>query len=116
MKQVGAVAETQATCCVPILAAPLSEHDATELARAFAAIADPVRLRLLGLIAGSDGGEACACNLVEPVGRSQPTVSHHLKILHEAGLVTRERRGTWMWYRIVPDRVAQLRAALVTAP
>jgi ArsR family transcriptional regulator len=104
---------TPTACCPPILAGPvLGEDDAVELARAFAAIADPVRLRLLGLIAAADGGEACACNLVEPAGRSQPTVSHHLKILHEAGLVAREKRGTWMWYRLVPERVAQLRAAL----
>lgn len=99
-------------CCAPITATVLSDADADELARAFAAVADPVRLRLLSLIAATPAGEACACNLVEPVNKSQPTVSHHLKILHEAGLVSRERRGTWMWYRIVPERLAQLRAAL----
>jgi ArsR family transcriptional regulator, arsenate/arsenite/antimonite-responsive transcriptional repressor len=101
-------------CCSPITGGDLGATDAEELARAFAAIADPVRLRLLGLIAASDNAEACACNLVEPVGKSQPTVSHHLKILFEAGLVARERRGTWMWYSVVPERLEQLRAALVT--
>jgi ArsR family transcriptional regulator len=101
-------------CCSPITAAPLADAEAEEMARAFAAIADPVRLRLLGLIAAAEGGEACACNLVEPVGKSQPTVSHHLKILLEAGLVARDKRGTWMWYRVVPDRLEQLRAALAT--
>ena len=101
-------------CCAPITRGDLGEADADELARAFAAIADPVRLRLLGLIAASDNAEACACNLVEPVGKSQPTVSHHLKILFESGLVTRERRGTWMWYSVVPERLEQLRSVLAT--
>lgn len=76
----------------------------------FAALSDPVRLRLLSLIAAE--GEICACDLVEPVGKSQPTVSHHLKVLHEAGLVERDRRGTWLWYRVVPERVRQLRDVL----
>ncbi len=101
-------------CCAPILAEPLGETEAVDLARMFAAVADPVRLRLLGLIAASPGGEACACNLVEPVGRSQPTVSHHLKILYEAGLVERDKRGTWAWYRVATERVAQLRGALAS--
>ena len=75
------------------------------------AVADPARLRLLSLIAAQPGGQ-CACDLVEPLGKSQPTVSHHLKVLYEAGLVDREKRGTWVWYRVVPDRLAALRAAL----
>jgi len=99
-------------CCSPVLEAPLGEDDATDLARHFAALADPVRLRLLGLIASAPGGEVCACDLVEPVGRAQPTVSHHLKVLAEAGLVEREKRGTWAWYRVVPGRLAALRDAL----
>ena len=78
---------------------------------AFKALADPARLRLLSLIAASDGG-ACACDLIEPLGRSQPTVSHHLKVLREAGLVESERRGPWIWYRVVPERLEALRAAL----
>jgi ArsR family transcriptional regulator len=97
-------------CCAPIAAAPLGVEDAAPLAEAFRALADPVRLRLLSLVAACD--EVCACDLVEPAGRSQPTVSHHLKVLREAGLVTGERRGPWVWYRVVPERLAALRDAL----
>lgn len=99
-------------CCPVDLSAPLGEPEARELARAFAALADPARLRLFSLIAAQPEGEVCACALVEPLGRSQPTVSHHLKVLYEAGLVGRERRGTWIWYRVVPGRMEALRAAL----
>jgi ArsR family transcriptional regulator, arsenate/arsenite/antimonite-responsive transcriptional repressor len=99
-------------CCEPVTSPSFDDDDAADLAQAFAALADPVRLRLFSLIASAGDGEACACDLVEPVGRSQPTVSHHLKILREAGLVTGEKRGTWVWYRPVPERLAQLRAAL----
>lgn len=99
-------------CCAPVLAAPLAEEEAAGLARAFAALADPARLRLLGLLAAAAEGEVCACDLVEPLGRAQPTVSHHLKVLYEAGLVEREKRGTWVWYRVVPERLAALRDAL----
>ena len=97
-------------CCGSVLAAPLSEGDATELAAAYAALADPVRLRLLSLIAAAD--EVCSCDLEEPIERSQPTVSHHTKALAEAGLIVGERRGRWMWWRVVPERVAALRDAL----
>ena len=83
-------------CCPSVLAAPLSDADAEALAHGFAALADPIRLKLLSIIASAD--EICACDLVEPVARSQPTVSHHLRTLFEAGLVERERRGTWIWY------------------
>ena len=106
-----AVAEDE-VCCPADLSAPLGEPEARELARAFAALADPARLRLFSLIAAQPEGEVCACALVEPLGRSQPTVSHHLKVLYEAGLVGRERRGTWIWYRVVPGRMEALRAAL----
>ena len=99
-------------CCSPLAAGPLGEADAAALARGFAALADPVRLRLLSLIASQPTGEVCACDLVEPVGKSQPTVSHHLKVLFGAGLVAREKRGTWVWYRAVPERLEALRAAL----
>ncbi|HEX2040292.1 MAG TPA: metalloregulator ArsR/SmtB family transcription factor [Acidimicrobiales bacterium] len=99
-------------CCEPVLASVLDEDDAEELAAAFKVLADPVRLRLLSLVAAQPGGEVCVCELVEPLARSQPTVSHHLKVLHEAGLVEREKRGTWVWYRVVPDRLAVLRDAL----
>jgi len=97
-------------CCSPLLEAPLGESDAEELAHAFHALADPARLRLLSLIAAQP--EVCACELVEPLGKSQPTVSHHLKVLYEAGLVDRDKRGSWIWYRVVPDRLDALRAAL----
>ncbi len=99
-------------CCDPVLAAPLDEAAAGELAAAFRVLADPVRLRLLSLVANAPGGELCACDAVEPLGRSQPTVSHHLSVLVEAGLLTREKRGRWAWFRVVPERLAVLRDAL----
>jgi len=102
--------------CCSILAAPLGESEAAELARGFAVLADPARLRLFSLIAAQPEGEVCACALVEPLGRSQPTVSHHLKVLYEAGLVDRERRGSWVWYWVVPERLDDLRGALSPAP
>ena len=107
-----AVAASDDGCCQSVLAAPLSERDAGELAHAFAALADPARLRLLGLLAAAEGGEVCACDLVAPIGRSQPTVSHHLKVLTEAGLVVGDKRGRWVWYRVIPERLAELRAAV----
>ena len=99
-------------CCEPVLTSSLSEGEADDLAGGFKVLADPVRLRLLSLIATAEGGEACSCDLVEVLGRSQPTVSHHLTVLTEAGLVTREQRGKWAWFRVVPDRLAVLREAL----
>jgi ArsR family transcriptional regulator len=104
--------QTLEECCPSVLAAPLSEHEAAGLAKAFAALADPARLRLLSLIAAQPDGEVCACELVEPLGKSQPTVSHHLKVLREAGLVEGEKRGTWVWYRPVPEALDNLRASL----
>src|SRR5690349_17603957 len=92
-------------CCRTIGEAPLSEADAVELGRGFAALADPARLRILSLLASAEAGEVCACDLVEPVGRAQPTVSHHLKVLSEAGLIVGDRRGRWIWYRTVPERL-----------
>jgi ArsR family transcriptional regulator len=100
------------SCCAPVLRSRLRRDDADALATAFKAIADPGRLRLLSFIAGQPGAEACVCNLVGPLGLSQPTVSHHLRVLTEAGLLARERRGTWMFYRLVPDRVEALRQVL----
>jgi ArsR family transcriptional regulator len=97
-------------CCGSVLAAPLSERDAAELAAGYAALADPVRLRLLSLIAASD--ELCSCDLERPLHRSQPTVSHHTKALVEAGLIVGEKRGRWMWWRVAPDRLSALRDAL----
>jgi len=99
-------------CCPAVLSAPLSEERAGELAVAFAVLADPVRLRLLSLLASAEAGEVCVCELVEPLGRSQPTISHHLKILTEAGLIVGDKRGRWVWYRAVPDRLDQLRSVL----
>jgi len=97
-----------------VLDAPLDEAEAVDLARAFAALADPVRLRLLSLIA--DAGEVCACELLEPLGKAQPTVSHHTKALADAGLIVGEKRGRWVWWSIVPGRVAGLADALAAAP
>jgi ArsR family transcriptional regulator len=99
-------------CCASVREPELSELDAAELARGFAALADPARLRLLSMLSSAEAGEVCACDLVGPLGRSQPTVSHHLKVLFEAGLVARDKRGIWVWYRAVPERLAQLRSAL----
>ena len=101
-----------ADCCAPLRREPLDAEAASSLAEAFKALADPVRLQLLNLIATADGGQACACDLVEPVGKSQPTVSHHLKVLREAGLVRSEKRGTWVWYSVVPSRLDDLRRVL----
>jgi ArsR family transcriptional regulator, arsenate/arsenite/antimonite-responsive transcriptional repressor len=103
-------------CCASVLRTRLRREHAEELAGAFKAIADPGRLRLLSFIAGQPGAEACVCHLVEPLGLSQPTVSHHLRVLTEAGLLARERRGTWMFYRLVPERVEALRGALALPP
>jgi ArsR family transcriptional regulator len=100
-------------CCPSVLDAPLDEAQAADLARAFAALADPVRLRLLSLIA--DAGEVCACELLEPLGKAQPTVSHHTKALADAGLIVGEKRGRWVWWSIVPERVATLADALAPA-
>jgi ArsR family transcriptional regulator len=97
-------------CCSPLGAGVLDADEADELAAAFKVLADPVRLRLLSMIANTD--EACACNLTEPLGRSQPTISHHMALLTDAGLVTREKRGKWAYYRVVPERLAVLRDAL----
>ena len=98
-------------CCTPVRTDALDEAQADVLARSFAALADPIRLRLLSFIT-STSDEVCACDLVEPSGRSQPTVSHHMKILVDAGLVTREKRGLWVWYRAVPARLDALRTVL----
>lgn len=99
-------------CCTPLLAAPLSDADADQLALTFKALADPVRLRLLSLIAAAPDGTACSCDLEEPVGKSQPTVSHHLALLADTGLITKEKIGRWVNCSIVPERLAQLREVL----
>jgi ArsR family transcriptional regulator len=99
-------------CCPPLAAEVLGAADAETLARQFAALADPVRLRLVSLLANADGGAVCACDLVEPVGKSQPTVSHHLKVLADAGLVMGAKRGRNVWYAVVPAALEALRGAL----
>lgn len=99
-------------CCPQLLAAPLDEADAELLAAGFKALSDPVRLRLLSLIANAPDLTACSCDLEEPVGKSQPTVSHHLAVLADAGLITKEKVGRWVNCTLEPERVAALRAAL----
>jgi ArsR family transcriptional regulator len=101
-------------CCPPVLQGALTKSDADELASAFKALADPGRLRLLSFIAAQADGEACVCHVTAPVGLSQPTVSHHLKVLHEAGLLDREKRGAWVYYRVKRARLEALRTALAT--
>jgi ArsR family transcriptional regulator, arsenate/arsenite/antimonite-responsive transcriptional repressor len=96
-------------CCAP-LTATLDEGQAVELAQLFAALSDPVRLRLLSIVASQ--GEVCSCDLQGPLGKAQPTVSHHTKALAEAGLIVGERRGKWMWWRVVPERFEVLRQVL----
>jgi ArsR family transcriptional regulator len=100
-------------CCSPLAREPLSADQSIELARLFKAMGDPVRLRLMSLIASHEGGEACVCDLTDVFDLSGPTISHHLKVLREAGLITGERRGTWVYYRILPDALRQLSAVLV---
>lgn len=108
-----AVTVVEEECCPSVLSSALSEERAITLARDFAVLADPVRLRLLSLLASAPAGEVCVCELVEPLERSQPTVSHHLKILVQAGIIVGEKRGRWAWYRPVPERLAQLQNVLV---
>ena len=100
-----------APCCAPITSAELSAEDSARMAAMFKALADPVRLRLFSKIASHEGGEACVCD-IQDVGVSQPTVSHHLKKLREAGLLTSERRGTWVYYKVAPSVVAGMSALL----
>lgn len=110
------MATTVSSCCPPVLHAALSPRDAEDLAATLKALADPVRLRVLSFIAARPDGEACVCHVTAPVGLSQPTVSHHLKVLHTAGILDREKRGAWVYYRIVPERLEAVRAALATRP
>lgn len=100
------------SCCATTLSAPLAPDAAAELAGAFKALGDPVRLRLLSLIAAAGGDEVCVCELTPAFELSQPTISHHLKVLREAGLLTSERRATWVYYRIVPAALQRLSEVL----
>ena len=104
--------ETIAACCPPLSDAALSADDAEDLAAALKVLADPTRLRLISMILAGQDGEACVCHLTEPVGLTQPTVSHHLKVLVEAGLLEREQRGRWAYFRVLPEPLAALRALL----
>ena len=97
-------------CCASLIDAPLAEDEAVELSRVLGALADPVRLRLLSLVAAQV--EICSCDLEAPLARSQPTVSHHTKVLADAGLLVGEKRGRWMWWRVEADRLAAVRKAL----
>jgi len=110
---VGAATDA-AACCTPLVREPLDAAQAEELAHTLKALADPARLRLLSIVAASAGEEACVCDLTEPIGLSQPTVSHHLRVLTEAGFLTRSKRGTWAYFKLVPgalDRMSQLLVA-----
>jgi ArsR family transcriptional regulator, arsenate/arsenite/antimonite-responsive transcriptional repressor len=105
---------TAASCCAPLSQAPLSADDAQKLAARLKALADPARLRLVSLLLASEDQEACTCELTAPLGLSQPTVSHHLKKLAEAGLIAGERRGVWTYYRVIPDALSALAQVLLT--
>ncbi len=113
MVKQGAVIEVaEAVCCPSVLAAPLAAEEAADIAKSFSALADPARLRILSMLAAAPEGEVCVCDFVGPVGKSQPTISHHLRILGEAGLVHGDRRGKWVWYSLDRVRLGQLRATL----
>ena len=96
------------SCRIPLVKEPLSAEAASSLARSLKALADPARLRLLSLVAAHEGGGACVCDLIEPIGLSQPTISHHLKVLVDAGLLTRDKRGVWAYYSLVPGALDAL--------
>src|SRR6516162_5042894 len=101
-------------CCVPLLREPLTPDQAADLARTLKALADPTRLRLVSMVAAHERGEACVCDLTEPLGLTQPTVSHHLKILVDAGIFTRDKRGVWAYYALVPATLEALSSVLST--
>jgi ArsR family transcriptional regulator len=113
-KRAATIETTTDQCCPSVLASPLDASQADELARGFMALADPVRLRVLSMLAASPDGEVCVCEFVGPLDKSQPTVSHHLKILSNAGLVHGDRRGKWVWYSLDRERLANLGRALAT--
>ena len=104
-----------AACCPPLAAEPLSQAQAEQVAPLLKALADPVRLRLMSLVASHPGGEACVCDLNDAFDLTQPTISHHLKVLREAGIITSERRGTWVYYRLVPAALERM-AGLLSVP
>lgn len=102
------------SCCAPITREVMDETHAASLARSMKALADPARLRILSMIAAHQDGEACVCDLTEPLGLSQPTVSHHLKVLMEAGFLDRTKRGTWAYYRITHGSLDAVSSFLTT--
>jgi ArsR family transcriptional regulator len=101
-------------CCAPLLRQPLTASQATDLATVLKALADPTRLRLVSMVAAHDGREACVCDLTDPLGLTQPTISHHLKILVDAGIFTRDKRGKWAYYALVPAALDALSNVLST--
>jgi ArsR family transcriptional regulator len=107
-KQLPVVDVTAAACCTPMVTEPLTETAAVDLARGFKALGDPVRLRLLSLIAARAGGEVCVCDLTDAFDVTGPTISHHLRVLRETGLIDCERRGTWVYYWIIPAALVAL--------
>jgi ArsR family transcriptional regulator, arsenate/arsenite/antimonite-responsive transcriptional repressor len=102
-------------CCAPLLREPITASQAADMARVLKALADPTRLRLVSMVAAHEGGEACVCDLTEPLGLTQPTISHHLKILVDAGIFTRDKRGVWAYYALVPEALDALAAVLSPA-
>lgn len=111
-KSLGCVAESPCCEVAPLVREPLSAQGATELAGMLKALADPVRLRLLSVVASHTGGEACVCDISVGITVGQPTVSHHLKVLRNAGLLASERRGSWVYYRVIPEALQQLSTLL----
>ena len=99
-------------CCSPLLREPLTASQAADLAFILKALADPTRLRLVSMVAARAGGEACVCDLIDPLGLTQPTISHHLKILVDAGIFTRDKRGKWAYYALVPGALDAVSAVL----
>ena len=108
------VGEAGAACCPSIVAAQISTEDAHRLAAGFNALGDPVRLQILSMLAAASSGEICVCNFIEPLGKTQGTISHHLKILSQAGLVHGDRRGKWVWYSLDRQRLKDLQTALIS--
>ncbi len=109
------ITDTGTLCCSPLMRQPLTEAQSIDLAHVFKALGDPVRLRLLSLIASHTGGEACVCDLTDAFDLSGPTISHHLKVLREAGTIDGQRRGTWVYYRVRPVVLQRLSSVLMTS-
>jgi ArsR family transcriptional regulator, arsenate/arsenite/antimonite-responsive transcriptional repressor len=115
MRRTGELPLQAGQCCTPLLREPLTATQAADLAHILKALADPTRLRLVSMVAAHEGGEACVCDLTDPLGLTQPTISHHLKVLVDAGIFTRDKRGKWAYYALVPSALEALSAVLSTA-